>query len=219
MTEPTSRVVTIDGRKRRPWSLSSKTKLIEATVAEIAEVGYAKARVASIAKRAGMAPGSIYTWFADKEELFLAALEHSLETQITKNLTALKTSDDTRESLEDENYWLISIAMLVPRNFQDAGPTDVQMLHIEAYYAAWRDPVARKKLEKHVNSILQMYENIVQRAQDSGLVTKEVSAQEIALLFMGLPVGLALLNLAGAPRIADASWLKIYAALDTLMKP
>jgi AcrR family transcriptional regulator len=219
MTEPETRIVTVDGRKRRPWSLSSKAKLIEAAVSEIAEVGYSKARIASIAKRAGMAPGSVYTWFEDKEDLFVAALEHSLESQIARNLEALQTSADTRDNLNDETYWLSSVAMLVPRNYQDSGPTDVQMLHIEAYYAAWRDPSARTKLEKHIDSLIAMYRNIVQRAQDAGHVTTAISAEELGLLLMGVPLGLSFLNLAGAPRIADTTWLHIYAALYEIVKP
>ncbi len=67
-------VIHIDGRDRRPWALVSRERLLEAATEEIAAVGFERARLAEIAERAEMKPGSVYTWFANKEELFRAAL-------------------------------------------------------------------------------------------------------------------------------------------------
>ena len=54
-------VVTVDGRDRRPWALASKERLLAAATEEIAEVGFERARLAEIANRAEMTPGSVYT--------------------------------------------------------------------------------------------------------------------------------------------------------------
>lgn len=51
----------------------TQAKLIEATLAVIAEVGYARASTRAIAERAGVAEGTIYRHFADKTALFFAA--------------------------------------------------------------------------------------------------------------------------------------------------
>ena len=51
----------------------TQTKLIEATLAVVAEVGYARASTRAIAERAGVAEGTIYRHFADKTALFFAA--------------------------------------------------------------------------------------------------------------------------------------------------
>ncbi len=51
----------------------TQARLIEATLAVVAEVGYARASTRAIAERAGVAEGTIYRHFADKTALFFAA--------------------------------------------------------------------------------------------------------------------------------------------------
>jgi AcrR family transcriptional regulator len=51
----------------------TRSKLIEATLAVVAESGYARASTRAIAARAGVAEGTIYRHFPDKTALFFAA--------------------------------------------------------------------------------------------------------------------------------------------------
>ncbi len=203
MATASKRIVKVDGRNRRPWALASKDRILAAATAEIASVGFDRARLTEIAKRADMTPGSVYTWFENKEDLFRAALEDALTTQIVSNATALDESDHS-------NNWLFQIATLVPRNSKDTAATDAQMLLIESYYASWRDPKARKKLLKNINSHLEMYVNIITNAQNQGAITKDIDATAMATMLLAIPTGLSLLTLAGVPRIPESKWESIY---------
>lgn len=51
----------------------TRTRLIEATLAVVNEVGYARASTRAIAEAAGVAEGTIYRHFPDKASLFFAA--------------------------------------------------------------------------------------------------------------------------------------------------
>lgn len=51
----------------------TRAKLIEATLAVVAEVGYARATTRAIADAAGVAEGALYRHFPDKTSLFFAA--------------------------------------------------------------------------------------------------------------------------------------------------
>ncbi len=51
----------------------TRARLIEATLAVVAESGYARASTRAIAERAGVAEGTIYRHFPDKTALFFAA--------------------------------------------------------------------------------------------------------------------------------------------------
>jgi AcrR family transcriptional regulator len=203
MATASKRIVKVDGRNRRPWALVSKDRILAAATAEIASVGFDRARLTEIAKRADMTPGSVYTWFENKEDLFRAALEDALTTQIVSNATALDESDHS-------NNWLFQIATLVPRNSKDTAATDAQMLLIESYYASWRDPKARKKLLKNINSHLEMYTNIILNGQAQGAITKDIDATAMATMLLAIPTGLSLLTLAGVPRIPESKWESIY---------
>jgi AcrR family transcriptional regulator len=203
MATASKRIVKVDGRNRRPWALASKDRILAAATAEIASVGFDRARLTEIAKRADMTPGSVYTWFENKEDLFRAALEDALTAQIVSNAAALDESDHS-------NNWLFQIATLVPRNSKDTSATDAQMLLIESYYASWRDPKARKKLLKNINSHLEMYVNIITNAQDQGAITKDIDATAMATMLLAIPTGLSLLSLAGVPRVPESKWESIY---------
>jgi AcrR family transcriptional regulator len=212
MATASKRIVKVDGRNRRPWALASKDRILAAATAEIASVGFDRARLTEIAKRADMTPGSVYTWFENKEDLFRAALEDALTTQIVSNATTLDESNHS-------NNWLFQIATLVPRNSKDTAATDAQMLLIESYYASWRDPKARKKLLKNINSHLEMYVNIITNAQNQGAITKDIDATAMATMLLAIPTGLSLLSLAGVPRIPESKWESIYMRFYQAVKP
>ena len=210
--ESSNRIVVVGGRSRRPWALASKDRILKAATAEIAAVGFERAKITSIAKRADMAPGSVYTWFENKEDLFRAALEDALKQQILSNQVALADVDTKQD-------WIFQLAALVPRNHDDKGPTDTQMLLIESYYAAWRDKKARKKLLPDITTHLEMHVNIIKNAQDNGLISKELDAEALGLIFLAIPTGLSVLNLAGAPRVKDAAWVPLFTRFSRAIKP
>jgi len=205
-------VIHIDGRDRRPWALASRERLLEAATEEIAAVGFERARLAEIAERAEMTPGSVYTWFANKEELFRAALENALSAQIRNNAAFLE------ESGLSGSDWLVKIAATVPRNAGDAGPTAAQQLLIDAYYASWRDPAAREILRPRIREHYAMYRKIVDDAQAESAIAASVDAHTLATLLLAIPVGLSLVGMAGVDRPEDANWLEIFSRFDKSMR-
>lgn len=206
-----NRIVTVDGRRRRPWALSSRDKILAAAVKEITKVGFERAKLVDIAKRAGMTAGSVYTWFDNKEDLFQAALEDALTSQIASNASAL-------EGTELADNPLFALAALVPRNYRDTGPTDAQMLLIESYYAAWRDPKARKKLTKGIHTHLDMYKSVLGGMRDKKLISPDIDIDALATMLLAIPTGLSMLSLAGLPRVDDAAWTPIYTRFFSTLK-
>lgn len=62
---------TADGRK---WKLQRHAEILAAAFEEFAAKGYAEARLDDVAERAGIAKGTIYLYFKNKELLFRAVL-------------------------------------------------------------------------------------------------------------------------------------------------
>lgn len=205
-------VIHIDGRDRRPWALVSKERLLDAATEEIAAVGFERARLAEIAERAEMTPGSVYTWFANKEELFRAALENALSAQVRSNAEFLESAGLTGTD------WLLKIAATVPRNAGDAGPTPAQQLLIEAYYASWRDPAAREILKPRIREHYAMYRRIVDEAQADGAISRAIDSHTLASLLLAIPVGLSIITMAGVDRPDDESWIEIFSRFDKSMR-
>ena len=201
-------VVTVDGRDRRPWALASRERLLEAATEEIAAVGFERARLAEIASRADMTPGSVYTWFANKEELFRAALENALNAQVQSNLKVLENVPRVGSE------WLLKIAALVPRNAANTDFTPAQKLLVEAYYASWRDPSAREILAPRIREHHSMYLRIIAEAQESKTVDPALDTNMLATLMLAIPMGMALINMAGLKRPDDIAWLEVAGRID-----
>ena len=213
MPESSSRVVRVNGRNRRPWALQSREKLLKAATEEIARVGFDKARLVDIAMAADMTAGSVYTWFENKEDLFRAALEDALESQLLGNLHAMGEIENRYN-----DKWMVEIGNLLPRNHADTGTTDAQRLLIESYYASWRNENAREKLIPRLRAHMQMYVDIVERAQANGDVDHRLSATAIAMVLLTVPLGQSLLSLAGLDRVRDEEWLPLVLGMGAALK-
>jgi AcrR family transcriptional regulator len=72
--------------------------LLDAAVGVFARFGYRKASMDEVARAAGVSRQGLYLQFANKEELFRKALEHSLRSQLNAAVAALTQRED---SLED----------------------------------------------------------------------------------------------------------------------
>jgi AcrR family transcriptional regulator len=92
----------------------TRAKLLEATLAVVAEVGYARASTRAIAMAAGVSEGTIYRHFPDKASLFFAAaLEPS--ASVLDGLTALPALAGQRTVAENLVDALVSLAELQER--------------------------------------------------------------------------------------------------------
>lgn len=80
-----------DGNKRE--------KILDAAVVEIAQRGYYQTTVARIAKRAGVADGTIYLYFKNKEELLLSLFDRALGAFITEGRASLAALGSAEEKL------------------------------------------------------------------------------------------------------------------------
>ena len=214
MAESSSRIVKVNGRNRRPWALQSRERLLKAATDEIARVGFDKAKLTDIAKLAGMTAGSVYTWFENKEDLFRAALEDALESQLLANFHAM---GEIRQMYG--NKWMLEAASLLPRNHEDTGITNAQRLLIESYYASWRDADAREKILPRLQQHMQTYIDIIERAQQNGDINPDLNARAIAMVLMTVPMGHTLMSLAGLERVEDADWMPLLVGMATALKP
>ena len=207
------RIVNVDGRDRRPWALQTRDGILNAAVEEIAERGFEGARLADIAKRAGVTVGSIYTWYRDKADLFTAALDYAVEDQRERNQQVLSQLPN-----ENDGGWLWRIASMVPRNAANEEPSPTQRLLFEALHTAWQNDDARETILPRLSSLLAQYRDVINEARKAGEISADFDPELLARIFMAIPVGMSALDLAGLPRPKAQNWIPIYVALQKSMK-
>jgi len=71
--------------------------VLDAAVGVFARYGFRKASMDEVARAAGVSRQGLYLQFANKEELFRKALEHSLNNQLIAAVAALARQHDTLE--------------------------------------------------------------------------------------------------------------------------
>jgi len=72
--------------------------VLDAAVGVFARYGFRKASMDEVARAAGVSRQGLYLQFANKEELFRRALEHSLNSQLTAALAALARTEHGLEA-------------------------------------------------------------------------------------------------------------------------
>ncbi|WP_199910661.1 choline-binding transcriptional repressor BetI [Loktanella sp. Alg231-35] len=77
-----------------------RAALVKATIDEIGAVGNLDVTVSNIAKRAGMSSALAHHYFGGKDQIFLAAMRHTLAIYAAEVRTALKGATGHRARLE-----------------------------------------------------------------------------------------------------------------------
>lgn len=95
---------TIAARSTRAHGQRTLIKLLDAAVAEFAAYGWHGARMARLAKRAGTAHGTVYAYFADKDDL-LFALEQDVAGEFRASLMKMPDLLPGPEGLEALKAW------------------------------------------------------------------------------------------------------------------
>jgi TetR/AcrR family fatty acid metabolism transcriptional regulator len=82
-----------------PRRVDKRSLITEAAVEVFAEKGFHQARVSDIAKRAGVADGTIYLYFKNKEDLLLSIFEEKMDLLLEGLGEALAHHDDPMERI------------------------------------------------------------------------------------------------------------------------
>ncbi len=79
---------------------ATRQRIIHEAAIEFARHGFDVANINTIAEQSGIGKGTIYLYFENKRELFLAMLRSIAQTQLTLIRTALASEGDLRQRLQ-----------------------------------------------------------------------------------------------------------------------
>jgi TetR/AcrR family fatty acid metabolism transcriptional regulator len=82
-----------------PRSSEKYQRILDAAIEVIAESGYFRARVTDIAARAGVADGTIYLYFQNKEQVLMAAIDSAFAAFLKRAREELARTHEPRERL------------------------------------------------------------------------------------------------------------------------
>lgn len=176
-----------------------RAAVVKATIDEIGAVGNLDVTVARIAKRAGMSSALAHHYFGGKEQIFLAAMRHTLTLYAAEVRGALSTARDPRGRVE-----------AVIR----AGFTRTNFRH--EIVAAWLNFYVLAQTRPEAQRLLTVYQRRLQSNLTHDLrALVGARAPDVAIRIAGLIDGLYLHQALGSARPGSAAVAdQVIALLD-----
>jgi TetR/AcrR family fatty acid metabolism transcriptional regulator len=81
-------------------TIDKRLRILDSAVRVFAHEGFFKAKVSQIAEEAGVAPGTVYLYFKNKEDLLISIFEVRMQDIISRFRAAIMEKEDGRSRLE-----------------------------------------------------------------------------------------------------------------------
>lgn len=159
--------------------------------------GFRRATVEDIAQKAGIAKGTIYLYFQNKEEIFQALFAEMLTNlgrQSQELVTALESAPSSPSSQQHEqtlNTFFANLEKAVGNmlGYLQGTPSYFEMLSLQ-------EPKQRAKLlaelKQNFDSLAQFYQKSLVEAQKKGLIRPEIDLGHFSRVFLAALDGLLL---------------------------
>ncbi|MCI0350039.1 MAG: TetR family transcriptional regulator [Acidobacteriales bacterium] len=173
-TTPNSEVSTAPFAQTTGSDPEKYQRILEAAIDVIAQRGFFNARVTDIATRAGVADGTIYLYFKNKEQILMAAISTAFSVFMERARAELKKSTDPRQQLR-------SLAALhlgglgANRNLAIVFQTELRQS------ARFLAQFSQHQLKQYFDLIRE----IVREGQRTGIFRAELSDKIVANCFFG----------------------------------
>lgn len=153
-----------------------RERILCAAMSVFARHGFAGATIDAIADAAGFTKGAVYSNFGSKDDLFFALLDRQIEHR-RDAVVALVEAAGERPSMH-------TVGALLTREFREN--QDWQMLFVEYWLRAMRDPDVRSRFVEHRRAVRASIEDAVR------LLEPSLDAKSAAVLLLALSNGLSI---------------------------
>jgi AcrR family transcriptional regulator len=184
------------------------SRLLAAATEVFAEEGYAGARVAEIARRAGVTTGAIYSRYRGKDELLASAIEAATAGEFDSLFS------DHRFEGRMEDILRIAGSHLVERN---QSPTQRELfapgMLLESFVAARHEPTVLAFLQARMNDRRDRLAEIVQGAKATGGIDAEVDTDSLVTFCHAVGLGFLLLEVLDTQLPDAEAWEQLIGRL------
>lgn len=171
-------VSTLESRQTRD-SAATRRNILEVATRHFAAKGYSGARIDEIAAETATSKRMIYYNFADKEDLFVAVLEHAY-SRIRGIESGLNLEDLTPDAAISE---LVGFTF----DYQNANPDFIRLVMIENIHEGRH--IAKSKAIRSLNiSVIAALERICERGQTAGLFRPDIDVIDLHMTISALCV-------------------------------
>ena len=140
-----------------------RSRILKAAVKVFAQRGFYNAKVSQIAKIAGIADGTIYLYFKNKDDILISIFEEEMAKFISKVRKEIESEPDIKSKLR--------IFVKTHLNFVEKNPKLAQVFQLELRQS-------NKFIKEYAGSKLKEYLNvagdIIEEGQRHGIIRKDI---------------------------------------------
>jgi AcrR family transcriptional regulator len=182
-----------------------RAQILQAAMACFARQGYRATSMDDVVRESGLSVGAIYSYFASKEDLFLAICDERND-QTLAHLNDLfrrprPMTDKTREAV-DYFFSLLSDQVLT-----------LARVNVEFMTEAGKSERVRARQERNCESVRQFMRWLLSEAQQQGEIRPDVDVTAAAELMLMLNEGILLLSAVGLRDVSLEALKPAYLSL------
>lgn len=176
-----------------------RRQILDAAVDVFARLGFATAGTADIARAAGIGEPTIYRYFANKRDLYLAAIRRSSD-EIQEAWTAIaEDAPDALTALQRIGIWYYQRLQSRP---------ELLLLRTRSMSESQDEGVAEEVREQY-RAVMQFVEQLFRRAQRDGQIAADADVTTMTWLFMAVGSLLEQSQILGLTELTPAQVLRI----------
>lgn len=155
-------------------NLSKFDKILNSAIKIIGEKGFHRAKVKDIANDAGVADGTIYNYFSNKEDILVTIFKVKLEEYVNLAKKELVGIDDPEEKLKTLIKYHFRVMVETPYL--------ANVLQIEL-----RQPIKdlRVKVRRHLKNYFNLIENVIEEGKIKGSFNKDLNVYLAREMYFG----------------------------------
>lgn len=151
-------------------------RVIDVAVSEFAARGYSATNINDIAKNAGISIGAMYSYFASKEDLFLAVVNSAY--------TLLETVLNEARVKKTDCFELLEELLMASREYAARFP-ELNQIYLDLTTQGLSQMAAR--LSNKLETItVNMYRDVIQQAKQTGQISPDVDTEAAAFFIDNL---------------------------------
>ena len=186
-----------------------RDKILQAAIQSFSQTGFDRTKMEDIAKRLGLSKGTIYLYFASKEDLFLGICDYYLKLMKERqDSTVFSRREDLL--LDAERFY---------DEFQELEQGNDKVM-LEMVVESSRNSKLRRGMYEHR---LKVYDAVVDHLNkhiEKGIIRKDVDASGLASAFVALYDGLTASKMLGVGEANNKkAWVAmVRAVIDSITK-
>lgn len=149
-------------------------QIIEAAVQVIAENGYHTSQVSKIAKKAGVADGTIYLYFKNKEDILISVFEEKMGQFINRISDEIKKKDNANDKLY----------VLIQMHFRQLSE-DPHLAVVTQLELRQSNPALRIQINKVLKPYLAVIDSIIQEGIEEKIFRNKLNIPLVRQMIFG----------------------------------